>query len=430
MNDILPIKSASNAPSYLHVIPFVEFYIKSFTTNNNKTELLGDTKKLYNYYKGFTKNLNQNIDSNLESAVNQVVADKKSDLEKVKAILYWVKKNIKYIAFENGYEGFVPREANLVFERKFGDCKDMASIITAMAKVAKIKNVSIAWIGTRKIPYSYDDLPTPSVDNHMIAVYTADDNRTYFLDATDKETRFGLPTSFIQGKDALVGQAEDYKIVQVPITQATENNIIDEINIKIEDEKVVGNGKTQYFGYNRSHLLMRIGDETGLNRFESIKDLVIKGNNKYKLKSFTEDNIENIDLPYAINYNFEIENYLVKVDNEIYINLSLDKSIERLALEKDRKLPFEFEYLANSINAYKLEIPANSKIKFVPNNFNISNDLISANIKYETKNNNIELKITLQQNKLLLYENDFELWNESIKKIRTALNESIILTLK
>ena len=394
--------------------------------DDKKIDVLDDTQKLFNYYKGFVKNLNQKEDADLKEETLKITENLSSDEDKIKGIFYWVKDNIKYIAFENGYEGFIPREASLVYKRKFGDCKDMASIITDMAKYANIPNVTVAWIGTRKIPYTYADLATPAVDDHMIAVFKNGENYI-FLDATDKETRFGIPTAFIQGKEALFSDKQTYKIIPVPTVTPQENEIKDELKLTIENDKLVGSGKMQFHGYNRSHILMQIGDATNKTRFELIKSLVLKGNNKFNLKEYKEENLKNRDLPYVINYDFDLNNYVLKVDKELYINLLLDKLFEKMTIEKDRVSKFEFDYLSLVNNNYELTVPVNYDIEYLPQNFNLDNDLIKVMCTYEKKNNKIILRFQLNQKKLLLDYSDFELWNESIKKLKNTYSESIIL---
>lgn len=426
LKDVKPIKFEANTPGFLYVVPHINVYIKDYTVNNNKVEVLDDVNKLFAYYKGFTKNLNQTEDPTLKAISLKVTANLTNDEDKVKAIFYWVKDNIKYIAFENGYEGFIPREASFVCERKFGDCKDMASIITSMAQYANVKNVFIAWIGTREIPYSYDELATPAVDNHMIAVYKKGEEYI-FLDATDKETLYGIPTAFIQGKEALYGEGNTYKIIRVPIVPAERNEIFEQVNLKIEKDKLVGSGKIEFNGYNRSRLLLRIGDASNKTRFEMIKSLVLKGNNKFNLKDFTEDNIRDRDKPYQINYNFDLGNYIVKVDKEMYVNLFLDKPLEKVIIEKDRSAQFEFEHL-NYINTqYELDIPQNYTVKYLPKNFSLDNDYIKADIVYEVKNNKIFLNLRLKQKKLLLDKPDFELWNKTIKDLKNNYADTLIL---
>ncbi|KIC03590.1 hypothetical protein OA88_02215 [Flavobacterium sp. JRM] len=429
LTDIKPVKYEDNSPGYLYLVPHIAFYIKEYQIDNKPTEVLGTTNQLFGYYKGFVKDLNKDDNADLKALSLEITKDKKTDSDKIKSIFYWVKENIKYIAFENGYEGFIPREATLVFQRKFGDCKDMASIISCMAKYANVSNVTLAWIGTRSIPYSYDDLPTPAVDNHMIALFKNNDEYI-FLDGTDKQTRYGIPTAFIQGKEAMFGENGTYKIIKVPIVPAEKNEIKETVNISIAKNKLIGSGKVSRTGYDRSHTLMQIGDATNKARFERIKSLVIKGNNKFNLEEYTEENVNDRDKAYIINYKFDLDNYIVKVDNEVYINLFLDKYLDKAVIDQNRTFPYEFEYLTKFNTQYILEIPKNYKIKYLPKNFELDNDYIKANFTYILKNNLLYLNIELSQKKLLLINSDFAAWNETIKKLKTNYNENLILSEK
>jgi hypothetical protein len=296
-----------------------------------------------------------------------------------------------------------------------------------MAKYANVKNVYISWIGTREIPYSYAELPTPAVDNHMIAVYYKGGDNYIFLDATDKETLYGIPTSFIQGKEALLGDGDNYKIVPVPMVPAEKNEIKEQVTLKLEKDKLVGSGKIEFNGYNRSRILYRIGDATNKTRFEMIKSLVLKGNNKFNLKDFTEENNGDRDKSYQIKYNFDLGNYIVKVDKEIYVNLFLDKPLEKVIIEKDRSAKFEFEHL-NYINSqYEFEIPANCTVKYLPKNFSLDNACVKAEIVYTVQNNKILLSLQLKQKKLLLDKPDFELWNKTVKDLKNNYSDTLIL---
>ena len=429
LKNIKPLKYENFAPGFLHIIPHVDIYIKDFTIDNKKTEVLDDVSKLFKYYQTFVKDLNTKEDQVLMEITKKITADATSEEDKVKRIFYWVKDNIKYVAFENGYEGFKPRESSLVCNRKFGDCKDMASIITSMAKYAGVKNVWLTWIGTREIPYSYNELATPGVDNHMIATYKKG-NEYIFLDATDKETRYGIPTAFIQGKEALVSENDSFKIVKVPVVAAELNAVTDVVNLTIDGEKLVGTGALVFKGYNRSNLVSQLGDAANKKRFELIKSIVIKGNNKFKLIDFKEENISDRDKPYHINYSFDIDNYLIKIDKDIYVNLNMDTNFDKLTIEKNRVSNFELDFLTDSQGTYTLQIPTNHTVKYLPKDVIIDNDLLSASYTYTTKGNAIEYVAKINQKKILLEKSDFELWNESIKKIKSTYGETIIISQK
>ncbi|MFT3794101.1 DUF3857 domain-containing protein [Flavobacterium sp.] len=427
LKDAKPQRFEAESPGILYQLPHINVYIKNYKIDDQNITVLDGVDQLYNYYRGFVKNLNKTENAELKALSIELTKNQPDELSKVKSIFYWVKDNIKYIAFENGYEGFIPREASVVYERKYGDCKDMGSIISAMAHYAGIKNVAISWIGTRDIPYSYGELPTPAVDNHMIAVYKAGE-KYYFLDATDKYTRFGLPTGFIQGKQAMVYGDEKFTIVDVPLTSAEDNMAFDQADVKIEGDKLIGTGKLTLEGYNRSDILSAMGDITGKARQDFMKELLLKGNNKFKLVSYSEENAADRDLPYIINSKFEIDNYLVRVDQDIYVGLCMDKRFEMLQLEDDRQWKFDLHFMAKSASAYALEIPAGYKVKYVPEPFKIDNELFYVDAKYTTKGNKIKVDILLHSKKIMLDKSDFKLWNETIRKMKNYFSESLILS--
>ena len=180
-------------------------------------------------------------------------------------------------------------------------------------------------------------------------------------------------------------------------------------------------------GFNRSHTLASIGDASNKTRFEMIKELVLKGNNKFNLKEYSEENLQDRDKPYGIAFNFDLENYIVKVDKEIYINLFLDKIYDKMYIEKERVSKYEFDYLTYFNTKYELEIPQNCTVKYLPKNFVLDNELLKAEFVYEMQNNIVRLNIQLKLKKILLDAIDFKLWNETIKKIKNNYTETLIL---
>lgn len=425
--NVKPIKYEENAPGYLHIVPNVNIFIKQYRIGNTVTPVLGSVDRLYNYYKNFIKQIGDEENQALKEISLDLTKNEKSDTDKIKKIYYWVKENINYLAFEDGYEGFIPRSSSLVFERKFGDCKDMGNLIYTMAKYSNIKNVFICWIGTRSIPYTYDELPTPGVDNHMIAVYQDENKNYYFLDATDKHTRFGLPSDFIQGKEGLIGKGDAFEIVKVPVVNSSDNLVDEVVNMSIEGDKIIGNGYIEFHGFNRTNIIYLLGNKTNKLRFDVIKSILLKGSNKFNLKEFQETNFIDKDKPYKIDFKFEIPNYVINLDNELYVNLFLDQMVTKMILEKERKYSYEIDHLTKSQAKYILKLPKNYKLKYTPKTETISNELFDAQFVFENKTDEIILTATFINKKLLIEPKDFELWNASLNKIKEIYSETIKL---
>lgn len=419
------IKFDDNAPGILYQMPHLHFWVSNYTVDKQTVDVLGTTDKLYKYYRNFITSINTKEDADLKNFTLNLIKDKSTDLEKLKTIFNWVQKNIKYVAFESGYEGFIPREAAEVFVRKFGDCKDMASIICEMAKYAQIPNVNFTWIGSRELPYAYADLPTLAVDNHMIASYI-NNNDVIYLDATDSNVPFGLPSGFTQGKEALIAQNESFIIKKVREVKAAQNVVSDEITIELNNEKLHGRATYLSHGLVATQYRNMIGDNQKLRK-EFVKVLVEKGNDKFKLIDFVEIDFSNNDKPYQITYEFELDNYMVKSGNETYVNLHLNQPLINDLAENNRMLSLDLEMLKEYKNKITLVLPANIQADFIPENVSFENDLLKYQINYEKQQTQIVLNYTITTKKTFIHPTDFALWNKSLQQLKEHLSENLIL---
>lgn len=430
LDESLPVQYEPDNPGYLHIVPHIVFYVKNYSKNNETVPVLGSVDLLYEYYKKFTSELNLTEDENLKNTTLRITENLSNNEEKIKAIFYWVKENIKYVAFEEAYEGFIPREAKLVYERKFGDCKDMSSIITEMAKYAGVPGVNLSWIGTRRIPYSYHEVPTPAVDDHMIATYETENGEIIFLDGTDSYTAFGLPSSFIQGKEAMIQNGDTYKIVPVPVVSAEANKVREIIDVEIKNSLLKGTGKVTMEGLARSSFQNMLGDSREKTRFDLIKAQLELGNNKFILNNFDEANLADKDAPYAVDFEFELDNYLINAGNETYVNLFLKKPFEKIHIGQDRRAQLEFAHLVKEIYQFTIKIPEGYTLKYLPKNFGQDNELMKYHIEYVVLDNKVQLNFVIETKKLLLSPSDFQIWNQSLKELKSHYNENLIFTTK
>ena len=417
----------SNTPSYKTILPHIVPIITSYKIKNKHKRLLGEVADLYNWYYSMVENVNTEAPSaELVALVSKITADKKTELEKVKAIYYWTQQNIKYIAFEYALGGFIPRESNDVFRKKYGDCKDNSSILYRMLEIAGVKG-NLTWIGTRSIPYTYKEVPTPVVDNHMILSYE-NNGKTYYLDATGRYIKFGMPTSFIQGKEALVGYGKDFKIKKVPIIAAKENAIIDVTNIKIENGRVIGSSEITISGYPKIDIFHKLesgNSETKLKKF--YKSVFGKGNNTFQINNFKEKNKYHYDNDFIVDYDFEIKNYAKNLGDEIYINLNLNKEISSYKTDKNRENAIEYEYQKQYNYTTKLEIPKGYKVDYLPESLTVSNDLLVSKITYQVKGNEVIYNHEIELNFLVLSTEQQKEVNKEIQKIERNYKEIVVL---
>lgn len=422
--------SSPNIKYYVpHLITRIAYYMDE---EGNKVGILEEVQDLYNWYESLINQVKCDNKKDLQEVIDKIIDPEDTELDKVKKVFQWVQKNVKYIAIEDGLGGFIPRDPDLVMTRLYGDCKDMATLIVQLLEMQGI-NAHKVWIGTLEIPYEYEEIPSPVVDNHMIAAYYDDQSDSYiFLDATDNQIAFGYPTQFIQGKQALINLEEGFEIVDVPVMTADKTKMTDTARVFIDNDRLGGNGSltlTGYYAGDFKHILSRVKNESGKEK--QVKRITKKGSNKYRLGEYNVKTKEN-EIEY--NYEFSIPSYVNYTENEIYVNMNLDPLM-------DFFVPYEVEnrttdvterYATETRFEYTLEIPEAYEVDYIPENLLIDGG------------NEFYVKIEYDQSEEGVIVYRFELWLDYLqlpvervpemeklgKKLKQAYKETIILKKK
>ncbi len=414
--------------SPLYYVPQIFVYIKSYTINDKKTEVLSNVGDLYSWYSKLISKINFTNQTELERITLDLIKDAESDEEKIKRIYYFIQDKINYIAFEDGLNGFIPRDAAKIFHNKYGDCKDMANILNEMLHYANIPSY-LTWIGTRSKPYSYHELPTPVTDNHMITAVKVGENYK-FLDATAKYLPYGYPSPFIQGKEALIGLSEeDFKIVKVPEIDASKNSIEITSDLMIKEDSLVGLHKATITGFEKLRFLHKL-------ERKSIEDLdFLYWNLRFGTKktSFNHEEYKNIDLnkdSLQIDFKTKTPFYVRNVGDEMYLKMGLDFVLKSGYVKNEKKnfdKEIDHKYIKKFIT--KLKLPKGYKIKNLPKNVNYDNNDFNFNVQYEylEEENNILMTKTIKLNTLKIEKQDIDTWNDFIKKLNRSVKSTLIL---
>ncbi len=431
LNNIDDYEYEENIPSFQNVLPHIIPIITSYTSKNKTVNVLKDVSDLYQWYYSLVEKINTDkSDEALIALVEDLTKDLTSDLEKVKAIYYWTQNSIKYIAFEYALGGFIPREANDVFKKKYGDCKDNSSILYEMLKIAGLKG-ELTWIGTRKIPYTYNDVPTPIVDNHMILSYTENET-TYYLDATGRYLSIEMPSSFIQGKEALISNGKDkYEIKKVPIVEPLKNTFADVTILHLDDDDIKGTCTTEISGYFKMDFFNYLEDENTITKIKELYNTKLrKGTNKFLIENVKESNKYSYDKNFIIEFSFNIKDYVKKLGDEIYINLNLNKDLVYYKTKEDRENDIEIRYKAHYNYKTILNIPEGYIVDYIPKNVEFSNDYFDSKIQYQQKENQIIYNHFITLKYLTLTPKEQKIVNSAIKKVEKNYKEIIVLKKK
>lgn len=425
VRNLKKVQNELKSPSASYFSPHIIARIKSYKIENSEIKVLEKVDDLFSWYNTLLNKMPiYENDAELKSKVQELTQNCKTDFEKTNAIFAWVRSNIKYVAFEDGLGGFVPRNAGSVFTKKYGDCKDMANLLKSLLLLANIPAYN-TWVGTTKLPYTYEETPTAHVDNHMICASKLNDS-IFFLDPTNDYSELENYPRAVQGKEALVRfNDSEYKVIKIPTTDYKKNTRTDSLNLQIVENFLLGKVKTNLTGYKKEDFLYKELSLKYKNSTQLLQEfLQIAENNTH----YTDSSIVK-NKTIGIKSNVQIKNKIFNSDSKMYINLNLNPDINEIKPKdlKERNNPILEDYKEKYTMICKLEIPKGYEITYIPENTNYENTFFKIVGTYSKSQNYLIYTKELISNYMLLEKENFADLKTFLDKNANLNEQKIIL---
>ncbi len=426
-DNIAAIKQEPSSLGRPYYLPHLVLTVRSFTVDQKSYNGFKTLDDMYAWYNFLYKKADNKNDA-IKAQVTQLIAGKSGDDEKIKALYYWVQDNIRYIAFEEGYAGFIPQTVQEVFKNKYGDCKGMANLLTEMLKLAGY-DAHFAWIGTRDIPYDRKEIQSLCVDNHAISVLYLK-GKPYFLDGTEKYAQLGKNAYRIQGKSVLVQDGDSYKVETVPAATMDENLMLTKANLALKGDKIAGKVVLTFDGEAKNYFHNVYNSIPADKRKTFIKNLVELGSNNADATNIKTSDFKNRDVPITIEGDLEISNRVTQIDKIAYTSIDfVPASIVKVSPDADRENPYDLDNVFLAKDEITLQLPANAKAQSLPAKFQAAFQTNNMEAEYTTTGNSIVLRKSFQFYSPVIYKADFETWKSFVAKIREFNRNNITIQL-
>ena len=422
-----PVKQEQASLARPFYLPHVIVSIKTFKSDNKTHAVFNTMDDMYGWYNLLYKKA-KNETASIKTIVDKEIQGKKSDEEKIRALYYWVQDNIKYIAFEEGYSGFIPHTVQDVFKNKYGDCKGMANLLTEMLKLAGF-DAHFAWIGTREIPYDRKEVLSLCVDNHAISVLYHG-GKTYFLDGTEKYAPLGVNAYRIQGKSVLVEHGDQYKIEMVPQAKPEDNTMATAASLKLTGNKITRHFKQTFTGESKNFFHYIYNAIPSNKRKEFIASLIELNNSGADVTNVKTSDFNNRDIPLVLEGDVEIANRVTIVDKDCYTSIDFyPASFASFSPDEKRKTPIDLDHVLYATDTIRLELPASAKVKSLPPVFETSFAGNSMKAVYQQEKNQLILTKQMKLEAPVIQPAQFTEWKAFLQKIRDFNRTTISLQL-
>ncbi|MBL4849908.1 MAG: DUF3857 domain-containing protein [Planctomycetes bacterium] len=211
--DIAPLDPEPNMPWLKEVIPQIQ--VSTFA----------DWNSFARWYWGLVKSQHE-VDEAIKAKVAELTLGAKTTEEKLRRIYNFVVTDIRYSdAWEFGIHGFKPYSATKIYARKFGDCKDKATLIGTMCRVIGVTAHPVLIFGENGRGYEDLTLPLMGHFNHCISYVEMPDGKGRFLDGTAEFHPFGTLPSMDYGARVVVITPKGGLVKEIPFRSADANAV-------------------------------------------------------------------------------------------------------------------------------------------------------------------------------------------------------------
>ncbi len=292
----------------------------------------------------------------------KITTGAKDDMDKLRKIYEWVRDKVRYIAVEIGIGGFQPYPAEQVLQNRYGDCKDMSTLICSLAREVGL-DVREVLISTWQNGYPDTSLPSPFQFNHAIAYCPTLGDSGIWMDATDKNCPFGDLPWYDQGLPALVvdenGRGE---IRFTPRTPLDRNRLIIDWNVQLSSNGSAKiKGSSRWWGAIAVEMRNNFYNASTNEKREWLESYLAKKCSGAVLDSFAIRGMFPVEDPFEISYIFHTNTFALKREKEIIIQPGKILSLELPDIFRSpyRKYPIRWRYGLIKKLSLSVSLPVN-----------------------------------------------------------------------
>jgi hypothetical protein len=310
----------------------------------------------------------------------ELTAGKTDFYDKSEAIGEFVQKQIRYFVIERGIGGLQPHPAAEIFRNRYGDCKDKATLLSAMLSSVGIHSV-IVLVDTRR---GVVDVDAPSlVGNHAIAaieipkgysspklrsVVTTKAGRRYLIfDPTWEKTAFGQLEANLQGSYGTLVDGPDSDEIRMPVLSPELNTVQRTASFQLQpDGMLKGSVVEKRFGdlSDDNRYLYSYGDakqqKEYMNRVLS-QDFV-----SFEVSHVKVENADALNKELTTTFDLSADRYGRTMGQLLMVRPRVVGS-EGMALDhKVRKVPIDLEQTMQAKDDFTIELPPGYAVDETP----------------------------------------------------------------
>lgn len=359
--------------------------------NPNESEQSGSWHDLGMWYRDLIASRNQ-ATPEIQQEAASLTAHSATTLDKIQALTSYLQRQVRYVGIEIGIGGFQPRPAGVVFKNQYGDCKDKATLLSAMLHEIGVESFYVVAQTDRGIVQP--DFSSIGSFNHVILairlpagipdtdLYSIVNDPKYgkllFFDPTDQYTPLGYLPDTEQDNYVLLVTPDGGELVHLPLLPPTTNRLLRQAQFKLDASGgISGQVKEVRWGgpavdSRAQYLITAPKDRTKI-----VDQFLGTFLDNFQLQSATVGNLTNYDQSLTLDYSFLAPNYAKLAGDMIILRPRVlgEKGWDILA-GKERKYPIEFLDATLQTDEFSFTLPAGYTVEDLPAPVKVDSDYV------------------------------------------------------
>ncbi|MEM1414432.1 MAG: DUF3857 domain-containing protein [Myxococcota bacterium] len=405
--DVAPLQSEPSMPGATEVAPYL--HVSTYAT----------WEDVGRWWWGLARD-QLRPDAGIERTVRELTADLETTEEKVAAIYAWVTENTRYVGLEFGIHGFKPYRVTQVVDRGFGDCKDTASLIYVMLKLAGV-DARIALIRTSNLGLVGDAPASLSVFNHAIAYVPELD---LFLDGTTDTHGMRETPGGDQGALTLVVGPETAELRVTPYVPADQVRRERRLDVRLRaDGSAEVRGEETVTGSRAGSYRRRY--QAAATRRERLQETL---GQRYPGIEITEESFEELDPREPVRFRYEatVPQMAQRASGELLISPGAGR-LSRMAATPTRRHPLMLGPPGAVREVRTIALPAGHGVARMPEGGEASSRFGRVSVRYAQRGSTVEIETNVVLTQARIAPDEYEDFRGFVERADALLRERVAI---
>jgi transglutaminase-like putative cysteine protease len=310
----------------------------------------------------------------IQQEAASLTAHATTPLEKIEALTSYLQRQIRYVAIEIGIGGYQPHPASEVFKNQYGDCKDKATLLSAMLKAIGVESFYVVAQTDRGIVQP--DFSSMLSFNHVILaiqlpagvpetnLYAIVNDPKYgellFFDPTDPYTPLGYLPDSEQDNYVLLVTPDGGELVHLPLLPPATNRLLRTAQFKLDSTgDIAGQVREIRWGGPATDSRAEYLQIAPKDRSKIVDQFLGTFLDNFQLQSATVGNLNTFDQDLTMDYSFVAPNYAKQAGDMLILRPRVlgEKGWDILS-GKERKYPVEYPDATLQTDEFDITLPA------------------------------------------------------------------------